>query len=115
MTEDQEEMTQLQKIQQEIKMKEAEKRNKEDIEADIKFIWPMWDKKTITASFSTENSLSEQPDFPMSNKAFLYKAFVINAEIRNKIKNLDNLLINFYAQKAQPQHLVWSTSNFVDV
>ena len=51
----------------------------------------------------------------MSNKAFLYKAFVINAEVRKKIKNLDNVLINFYAQKAQPQHLVWITSKFVDI
>ena len=130
MTDEEEEMSDLQKIQLEIKMKEAEKRNKADLDADIKFIWPTWNRQTITdhirngmptywliprASFSIENSITEQPDFPMSNKAFLYKAFVINAEVRKKIKSLDNVLINFYAQKAQPQHLVWSTSKLVDI
>ena len=130
MTEEEKEMTELQKIQHEIKLKEVEKQNKADIDVYITFIWPTWDKKTITehirngrpmywlipkASFSTANSVEEQPDFPMSNKTFLYKAFVINPEARKKIKNIDNLLINFCTEKAQPQHLLWSTTKFVDV
>ena len=45
---EEEEMTNLQKIQLEIKMKEAEKRNKADLDADIKFIWPTWNRQTIT-------------------------------------------------------------------
>ena len=37
-------------------MKEAEKRNKADIEADIKFILPKWNKKTITKHIRTRRS-----------------------------------------------------------
>ena len=51
----------------------------------------------------------------MSNKAFVYKAFVINPEIRKTIKNLDNVFIDFYAQNAQSQHMVWSTSKIVQL
>ncbi|KAL4554680.1 hypothetical protein LXL04_037282 [Taraxacum kok-saghyz] len=115
----------LQKLQEEIRMKEAEKRNKADIDKDIEAIWPIWNKQTITqhvrngrpaywlvprASFLATMMLYDSPDFPMSNKAFTYKAFVINAEKMKSIKNLDSVLINFYAEKSQPQHLVWSTS-----
>ena len=59
--------------------------------------------------------VDEQPDFPMSNKAFLYKVFVINPEISNKIRNLNNLLIQFYSERAQPQHLVWSTTKMMGI
>ncbi|KAL4584377.1 hypothetical protein LXL04_008977 [Taraxacum kok-saghyz] len=51
----------------------------------------------------------------MSNRAFVYKAFVVNPVARKTIKNLDSVLIDFYAQKAQPQHLVWSTSKMVQL
>ena len=86
MTIEESELSDLQKIQQEIKMQEAEKQNKADLDKDLELIWPVWNKKTITehvrngrpsywliplATFSTENSNYEQPDFPMSNKAFL--------------------------------------------
>ena len=96
------------KIQLQPKQKEAEKWNKAQLDADINFIWPTWNEQTITehvksgkpqywlilrASFSTANTVDEQPEFPMSNKAFLYKVFVINPEVSNKIRNLNNLLI----------------------
>ena len=105
-------------------MKEAEKQNKADLDKDLELIWPVWNKQTITehvrngridywliprASFLAVNSLYEQPDLPMSNRAFVYKAFVVNPEARKTINNLDSVLIDFYAQKAQPQHIVWST------
>ena len=38
MTGEEEDMSEFQKIQQEIKIKEAKKRNKADLDADIKFI-----------------------------------------------------------------------------
>ena len=34
-------------------MKEAEKCNKADLEADISVIWPTWNKKTITEHIRT--------------------------------------------------------------
>ncbi|KAL4568114.1 hypothetical protein LXL04_023715 [Taraxacum kok-saghyz] len=130
MTSQEMECSELEKLSEEIKQKEAEKRNKANIDKDLEFIRPTWNKKTITdhvrngridywliprASFLAVNSLWEQPDFPMSNRAFVYKAFVINPEVRKNIKNLDSVLINFYAEKAQPQHLVWSTSKLVQL
>ena len=42
------ELSDLQKLQQEIKMQEAEKRNKADLDKDLELIWPTWDKKAIT-------------------------------------------------------------------
>src|SRR6187200_875955 len=128
MTSKEMELSELEKLQQNIKMKEAEKRNKADLDKDLELIWPTWDKKTISdyvrngridywliprASFLAVNSPYEQPDLPMSSRAFVYKAFVINQEKRNAIKNLDKMLIDFYAEKCQPQHLVWSTSKIV--
>ena len=130
MTTQEMELSELQKLQQEIKMKEAEKRNKADLDKDLELIWPVWNKQTITehvrngridywliprASFEAVNSPYEQADLPMSNRAFVYKAFVINPEARKTIKNLDTVLIDFYAQKAQPQHIVWSTSKVVNL
>ena len=130
MTSEEMQRSELEKLTQEIKQKEAENRNNADLDKDLELIWPTWNKKTITdhvhsgridywliprASFLAINSLWEQPDFPMSNKAFVYKAFVINPEVRKTIKNLDSVLINFYAEKAQPQHLVWSTSKIVQL
>ncbi|KAL4573963.1 hypothetical protein LXL04_020785 [Taraxacum kok-saghyz] len=125
MTSSEMEVSELQKLQEEIKMKEAEKRNKADLDKDIEAIWPIWNKQNITqhvrngrpaywlvprASFLATMMLYDSPDFPMSNKAFTYKAFVINSDKMKTIKNLDSVLINFYAERSQPQHLVWSTS-----
>ena len=117
--------SELEKLQEEIRMRESEKRNKSDLDKDLEFIWPTWNKQTITqhvrngridywlvprASFLATMMLYDSPDLPMSNKAFTYKAFVINSEKMKTIKNLDSVLINFYADRSQPQHLVWSTS-----
>ena len=125
MTSSEMEASELQKLQEEIKMKEAEKRNKADLDKDLEVIWTVWNKQTITqhvrngrpaywlvprASFLATMMLYDSPDLPMSNKAFTYKAFVINSEKMKTIKNLDSVLINFCADRSQPQHLVWSTS-----
>ncbi|KAL4579732.1 hypothetical protein LXL04_015896 [Taraxacum kok-saghyz] len=125
MTSSEMEASELQKLHEEIKMKEDEKRNKADLDKDIEAIWPVWNKQSITqhvrngkpaywlvprASFLATMMLYDSPDFPMSNKAFTYKAFVINSDKMKTIKNLDSVLINFYAERSQPQHLVWSTS-----
>ena len=90
MTTQEMELSELQKLQQEIKMKEAEKRNKADLDKDLKLIWPVWNKQTITqhvrngridywlilrSSFKAVNSPFEQADLPMSNRAFVYKDF----------------------------------------
>ena len=86
--EDETELTKLQKIELELKQRESEKRQEAHLHADLSLIWPTWDKQTITdhissgrpkywlvptASFSTANTVDDQPDFPMSNKSFLTK------------------------------------------
>ena len=96
-TEEDPEITKLQQIQLELKQRELEKRNKAQLDANISFIWPTWNEQTITehiksgrprywliprASFSTANTVDDQPDFPMSKKSFLYKVFVINLRLR---------------------------------
>ena len=48
MTTEEIELSELQRLQQEIKMKEAEKRNKADLDKDLELIWPVWNKQTIT-------------------------------------------------------------------
>ena len=116
--------SELEKLQEEIKLREAEKRNKADLDKDLELIWTVWNKQTITqhirngrptywlvprASFLATMMLYESPDLPMSNKAFVYKAFVVNADRMKSIRNLDAVMINFYADRSQPQHKVWST------
>jgi len=118
------ERSELEKLQEQIKLSEAEKRNKADLDKDLELIWTVWNKQTINqhvrngrptywlvprASFLATMMLYESPDLPMSNKAFIYKAFVVNAERMKSIKNLDAVMINFYADRSQPQHKVWST------
>ena len=107
--EEEEEMSKLEKVQLAIKQKEVQ-----TILKHVKGERPLY-RLIPRASFSTTNSVDEQPDFPMSNKAFIFRSFIINPEARKRIKDFDNLFIRFYEKKAQPRHLLWSTTKFVDV
>ena len=42
------ETTRLQQVQLELKQRESERRNKAQLDANIQFIWPTWNEKTIT-------------------------------------------------------------------
>ena len=38
---------------------------------------------------------------------------MINPEIKQR--NINSMLIKFYSERSQPQHLVWSTEKLIDI
>ena len=92
-------------------------------------MWEKWDVKTITkyatgqrekywlitrALFLKVNNTDDQPDFPFSGKAFVYRCFVIHPDVKKKV-DINKMLICFYSERSQPQHLVCSVKRIVDV